>query len=432
MGLKQSLAVAVAFAATVTVASPAFAGGFFVQEQSVRGLGRVFSGEAADTGAASLWWNPAAIGGIGRLDAHAGVHLVVVDATVTDTGSTIQRPTLPPLPVGGRLVQDDPIDTGVAPNLGAAWRLNDQLVLGLAFSAPFNFATRYDLDSFTRYQALKSRLFNLDIQPTLAWRPVPQLTLGVGVDASYADATLSSALPNLSPLLPDAGSNLTGHGWDWGWVAGLQVEATPRLTLGATYRAGIKHKLDGQVTVIGLLGPAAAANIDSPGVARFETPAIATVAARWRATDRLTVNAQVQRFDWSAFDAIRVSFAGRTQSTPQDYVDTTSVAVGVDYALTPQWTLRAGVQSDPTPTPDQGRTARVPDGDRWLFGLGASYAPSERLAFDVGAAYVTFQNSTIDSRADAFAGTPLATPVAMRGEVEGRGLVLSAGVRMGF
>jgi long-chain fatty acid transport protein len=74
----------------------------------------------------------------------------------------------------------------------------------------------------------------------------------------------------------------------------------------------------------------------------------------------------------------------------------------------------------------------VPDGDRWLFGLGASYAPSERLAFDVGAAYVTFRNSTIDSRADAFAGTPLATPVALRGEVEGRGLVLSAGVRMGF
>jgi long-chain fatty acid transport protein len=416
----------------LTAAGPAAAGGFFVQEQSVRGVARAFSGEAADTGAASLWWNPAAIGGVARGDAHVGVHLVTVDATVRDAGSTIRRPTLPALPVGGRLAQEDPIDTGVVPNLGAAWRLNDQLVLGLALNAPFNFTTRYDLDSFTRYQALKSRLFNIDIQPTLAWRPVAGLTLGVGVDASYADATLSSALPNLSPLLPDGGSSLTGNGWNWGWVAGLQAQPTPRLTIGATYRAGIKHKLDGRVTVTGLAGPAAAANLDVPGVARFETPAIMTLGARWRATDRLTLNAQVQHFDWSAFDAIRVSFAGQTQSTPQDYVDTTSVAVGLDYALTPQWTLRAGVQNDPTPTPDVGRTARVPDGDRWLFGLGASYAPSERLAFDVGAAYIAFRDSAIDSRADAFAGTPLATPVAMRGTVEGRGLLLSGGLRLSF
>jgi long-chain fatty acid transport protein len=434
MALNRSiLAVSAGAMLAALGASPAAASGFYVQEQSARAVGRAFSGEGADTGAASLWWNPAAIGSVtGRGDAQVGVHYVTVDAKVSDAGSTIQRPGQPVRPVGGVPDQKNPIDDGVIPNLSAAWRINDQLVAGLAINAPFNFTTRYDLDGFTRYQALKSRLFNIDIQPTLAWRPIPQLDIGVGLDASYADATLSNALPNLSPLLPDGASSLTGHGWDWGWVAGVQFHPSEALTIGLTYRDGIKHKLDGQVTVAGLLGPAAAANTDVSGVATFNTPSMLIASARWRATERLTLNAQVTRFDWSAFDAITVEFGGRTQVTPQDYVDTTSIAVGADYALTPQWTIRAGVQRDPTPTPDIGRTARVPDSDRWLFGLGASFAASERLSLDVGAAYISFKESAIDSSADAFSGTPLNTPVAMRGVVDGKGLVLSTGVRMSF
>ena len=308
-----------AILAAIACSSPASASGFYVQEQSAKAVGRAFSGEAADTGAASMWWNPAAIGGIsGRADAYVGMHYVTVDAKVRDAGTTIQRPGQAVAPVGGALLQENPIDKGYIPNLAGAVRLNDQLVFGLAVNAPFNFTTRYDLNSWNRYQALKSRLFNIDVQPTLAWRPIPQLDIGVGVDASYADATLSNALPNLSPLLPDGSSNLTGHGWDWGWVVGAQVHPTPELTFGASYRDGIKHKLDGQVTVAGLLGPAAAGNVDVAGVARFATPSILTGSVRWKATDKLTLNAQVQHFTWSDFDTIRVDFAGRTQLTPQD------------------------------------------------------------------------------------------------------------------
>ena len=56
-------------AATTAVLSFAAAGAahaqaFYLQEQSARGAGRAFSGEAADTGADSLWWNPASIAGI--------------------------------------------------------------------------------------------------------------------------------------------------------------------------------------------------------------------------------------------------------------------------------------------------------------------------------------------------------------------------------
>jgi long-chain fatty acid transport protein len=436
MTMKSLLSAASAGAVLAALAGgPAFAAGFYVQEQSVRGVGRAFSGEGSDTGAASLWWNPASIGSTKEAgDAYVGFHYVSVDATVQDAGSTIQRipAGLPPLSVGGGLTQTNPIDKGYIPNMGASWKLNDQWAVGVSVNAPFNFTTRYPLNSFTRYQALKSNLFNVDIQPTLAWRPVPQLSIGVGFDFNFVHATLSNALPNLSPLLPDAGSNLTGKGWNYGYVIGGQWRASDMVTLGASYRSGIKHKLDGQVTVAGLLGPAAAANVNTAGAASFKTPSILTFSGRVKATDKLTLEAQVQHFDWSVFQAITVRYGAATSISPQNYKDTTSVAVGADYAIDPMWTIRAGVQNDPTPTPDVGRTARVPDSSRWLYAAGATFHPAPRVALDAAVSYIHFKPTTFTSSATAFAGTPLNTPINMMGNLSGHGLVLSAGARFSF
>ena len=75
-------------AAPAAFASPALAGGFYLQEQSVRGAARAYSGEVSDTGVQSLWWNPAAIARSPR-QAYVAAHGVLVDADVTDSGSTV-------------------------------------------------------------------------------------------------------------------------------------------------------------------------------------------------------------------------------------------------------------------------------------------------------------------------------------------------------
>ena len=48
--------VAAAAIAGVAMAPKAHAAAFYLQDQSVRGLGRAYSGEVADTGVESLWW----------------------------------------------------------------------------------------------------------------------------------------------------------------------------------------------------------------------------------------------------------------------------------------------------------------------------------------------------------------------------------------
>jgi long-chain fatty acid transport protein len=84
----------------------------------VRGAGRAYSGEVADRGAASLWWNPASIAGLDKNEIYGGVHLVQVDSQVNDRGSTLTRPVIPgglTTSVGGDRIAGGPINNGIVP-----------------------------------------------------------------------------------------------------------------------------------------------------------------------------------------------------------------------------------------------------------------------------------------------------------------------------
>ena len=427
---RLTLLAATAMAAALA-STQSHAAGFYLQEQSVKGAGRAYSGEVTDQGVDSLWWNPAAIARSGR-EAYVGLHAVFVDATVENHGSTITYPGGTTIPVQGEPRAFNPIEDGVAPNFAIATPIGDRFAVGLSLAAPYNFTTDYRPSSWARYDALHSRLTTADAQLTGAMRVTDWLDLGVGVSAQYTDAKLSTAYPNLSPALPDGVSQLSGDGWDFGWNVGAQAHLG-QFTLGASYRSKIEHDLDGKVFVGGLFGPLATANRDSGGSAKFTTPWIATLGGRWQATDRLTLNAQVQRIGWSEFDAINVSFeGGGGEVLRQDYKDTTSGGVGLDYAVNDRFTLRAGVQYDPTPTPDDARTARVPDGDRWLYGVGATAAVTDSLKVDAALAYIDFENTDVLHDTTFYEGTPAATTTRLRGEVQGEGYVLSLGLRKTF
>jgi long-chain fatty acid transport protein len=432
---RTSLAAGVALA-TLVAASQASAAAFYLQEQSVRGAGRAYSGEVADRGAASLWWNPASIAGLDKNEIYGGVNLVQVDSQVNDRGSTLTRPVIPgglTTSVGGDRIAGGPINNGIVPNLAGAFRINDKLAVGLAVSAPYNFTTDYNSNSWTRYDALKSHLKTIDVNGTVAYRINDMFDVGVGVSAQYTDAELTSALPNLSPLLPDGSSSLKGEGnWDYGWNVGAQFHASPRLTFGASYRSKIDHELDGKVTIAGLLGPLAGSNVSTNGVAKITTPWMANLGARWQVTDKATLNASVSRIGWSEFDQIVVTYPNGGSISEQNYKDTTTVAVGVDYDISPRLTLRGGVQYDPTPTPDVGRTARVPDGDRMLYAVGSTWKATDSLEWDAAVSYISFDDTKINRTETIYRGTAAATTLNLQGDVGGSAVVLSTGLRWSF
>jgi len=428
------------FAAGVSVLAGGIAGSadaaaFYLQEQSVKGAGRAFSGEVADQGAASLWWNPAASGGMTGGDAAIGVSEIMPRGDVHNNGTLIVRPGQAPAPVGGNADSHDPINNGTLPSGAIAYAVTPQLSLGLAVSSPFSFTTNYDANSWVRYTADKTSLRTVDIQPSVAYQIVPGFSVGIAANAEYVKASLGNYLPNLSPLLPDGHQTLKGNGWDWGWSAGFQYQGGPA-SIGISYKSSIKHKIDGTVTTAGLISVPGVPLANNNGVintkANFRTPWQIDVGIRFKATDKLTLNAQVNRFGWSKFDTINLG-APLNTAIPENYGSTWSYAGGLDYAVAPGVTLRAGIQRDESPTRDTHRDARVPDSNRWNFAGGASFDLTKGVGIDAAVNYIKFKDASIDRTTAAFAGTPVQTPILVNGTLQNaHALVLSLGAHVKF
>ncbi|MFL6843708.1 MAG: OmpP1/FadL family transporter [Allosphingosinicella sp.] len=416
----------------MVTASSASAAGFYLQEQSVRGWGRANSGESADQGPASLWWNPAAIAGTEEPSAAFGATAIFPSGKIDDQGTLIDRPVVPPVPVGGLSRLEDPILRGVAPNSAFALPLGDKIAVGLAITAPFSFTSDYDPSGWQRYSAIRSRLITLDLQPSLAVKATDWLSVGAALNVEYSDAWLSNALPNLAPGSPDARLRLTGDGWDLGWSAGVQLRPAERVTIGLAYKSAVDHKLEGPVDISGLAGPLAARNVHADTVARFTTPWQMIVGLRAGVTKGLTLNAQAVHFGWSKFDRIEVA-APINNAIVQNYKNTWSVAVGFDQELGERLTVRGGIQIDPTPTRDASRDPRVPDGDRMDFNLGGSYRLGRRLSLDAAAGYTHVEDSPISRDERFYAGTGAQTDVLTDGRASNQHvLVFALGGRLSF
>ena len=445
--LARAGGIALTTALLAGVAAPAMAGSFYVQEQSTRGQGRANAGVGADKGVQSLWWNPAAIAGTQR-EVYTGMHGLILDSSVDNRGSTLTY-NVPvagvgvvsrTYPVNGDPHVHDVVESGIVPNFAISTPIGDRFNVGLAVQAPYNFTTKYLADDFARYDALTSELRSANVSLVAAAKVTDWLDIGAGFDAQYAKATLSSALPNapipavLSPAYvispsTDGRNQLEGDGWNYGWNAGAQMHFG-KLDLGLSYRSEIKHELDGTVNISGLTGVLAGANVSADGTAKFTTPWYATLSARYAVNDRLTLNAQVNQIGWSKFDAIRVNYGATGASTiVQDYDDVTTGAVGFDYKIDPTMTFRAGVGYDPTPTPDDHRTARIPDGDRWLYAAGLSKTMGS-MTFDGAVTYIDIDTATINDTRDVYGNGLVVSN--LRGEAKGSGVGFSLGATWNF
>ena len=449
--------VALTTALMAGVAAPAFAGSFYVQEQSVRGQGRANSGETADMGASSLWWNAASIARSGR-EVYVGAHGLILDSDVDDAGSTLTY-NLPAggsvltgtTPAGGNPHVHDVVESGIVPNFAFATPIGDRFAVGLAVQAPYNFTTKYQTregsnpGDFARYDALTSELRSANVSLVAAMQVTDWLDIGVGFDAQYAKANLTSNLPNLPtvagvapvvliPAATDGYQNLDGDGWDYGWNAGAQIH-TGRWDLGLSYRSEIEHELEGTIDISGLTGLLAAAGGNTEvggedGAASFTTPWYASISARYAVNERLTLNAQVNRIGWSEFDAIRISYEGNAPVIEQNYDDVTTGAIGFDYVIDPTMTVRGGVAYDPTPTPDGQRTARIPDGDRFLISAGLSKTIRPGMTLDGAVTYIDIDDSEISDDRDIYGNGLVISN--LRGTASGSGVGFSAGMRWNF
>src|SRR5882672_7094626 len=168
-----SLAVAGAFAGG---ASQAHASAFALIEQNASGLGNSYAGAAAAAeDASTIFYNPAGMSLLpGGMQVSAGLALINLSAKFSDSGST-NAPTRPLGSNGG-----DAGGLSAVPNVYFAMDVAPNWKVGVGVSVPFGLKTEYAADWIGRFQAIKSDISTLNINPSASYKINETVSFGFG------------------------------------------------------------------------------------------------------------------------------------------------------------------------------------------------------------------------------------------------------------
>jgi long-chain fatty acid transport protein len=166
-------------------------------------------------------------------------------------------------------------------------------------------------------------------------------------------------------------------------------------TIGVGYRSSINHELEGDLSApAGVLAPIAA---QVPIRAKLNTADQVTVGLSQVVSPAMTVHAGFEWTNWSRLKqpAIVGPRGNAISDLPLNYDDGFFYSLGLDYKLTNQWTLRAGVAYEQSPIDTEIRATRLPDNDRYWLSVGANYQWNEKLSFDLAYTHIFSKDTPI-------------------------------------
>ncbi len=432
---RTRIAAAVGTLALLLGAGQAFGAGFALQENSGSGLGNAYAGGAAAAeDASTVWSNPAGMSRIGTNQVAAALNLIQPSMKFSNSASIAAAQQ----PLG-----DNGGDAGglnVVPNMYVVVPINKEWAFGLGLNAPFGLVTEYDSQFMGRFQAIKSKVETMNVNPAVSYK-FGALSIGAGASyqkmkgnftasANYAAvfAATASGAAQQGKIPPSAAAGLaaatygqtanvdiTGDNDAWGWNIGALWAIDSSSRLGAQYRSDIKQHLTGNVNV-SLPGQPAMDpglvpyyNALLPSVAGYppfasggvyadvKLPAIANVSYFRTLSPKWDIMLDVQ---WTGWDTIQdLTFVRTTDvnysSVPLMFKDAWRYAVGTNYRYDDKWLFRGGLAYDQSPVQEGHRTARLPDSDRTWLSFGTQYKLDKAWTMDVGATYIWVKNGSI-------------------------------------
>jgi len=247
---------------------------------------------------------------------------------------------------------------------------------------------------------------------TIAYKAAPNLSVGVGLNVQYIEATLTQAVNQIlacqvaggggaCAALSDAHAQIEGDDWSYGYNFGLLYEVNQGTRVGFAYRSKIKQELEGDASFAG-----ASALFTGNGVfvptsvtADVTLPESASLSIYHDVNSQWAILADATWTHWNRFQELRIDFASNQPDsvTVENWDNSMRYSLGLNYRHNSTWLLRAGVAFDEEPIPsDQFRTPRIPGNDRTWLAFGANYALSPSMSIDVGYAHLFLDDTRIN------------------------------------
>lgn len=403
----------------VIYTAPTYAAGYQLNEISPSLQGAATAGAAAaNDDVSSIFTNPATLSTLIENQIYVGGSEIMPSVKVYNESAThtVNIPGNPPssisAPVAGETSQPSIAKAAFAPNAYFGYRINQQVVVGISVNAPFGLTTSYDDNSVVRFMADNSTVETVAITPAISIAFNKKLSVGLGFQAQYIQASFSNfdgpytGVAALDSLL--AATNATyvnGSAWGYGYTLGALFNPDDVTRLGIGYRSQIQEQITGngrQFTSPGGVTPAPSQaflfNASTRNNAGVTTPGILTLSAA-RDIRNWTLKASAQVNFWNVFNQLSINMpqAFATNSTIQTHWKNSWLgALGADYHINKEWTVRGGVAYDETPTSDTYRDPRIPDSDRVWLTVGASYRYDKHVSFDGVYEHIFLANQTVN------------------------------------
>lgn len=245
---------------------------------------------------------------------------------------------------------------------------NLPLSFGLGLYAPFGLGVKWPQDSSFRSLAIDSKLQYFTLNPVVAWKILPSLTLAVGPTINYAKIKFNRGLA--SPANNDY-FEFTGDDFAYGLNAGIMWQPCPKWSFGANYRLASTMDFSGTSTYSPAPGvTAASANT----TASVPFPQTVSGGISFRPTSKWNIEADVDYINWNTLGTVSLTgtknIFGFDLPLQLNWHDSWQYKFGVTRYLENGWFVSAGYFFSSDTTSSAYFTPAVPDTGLHVGSLG--------------------------------------------------------------
>jgi long-chain fatty acid transport protein len=295
------------------------------------------------------------------------------------------------------------------PHFFATYDLNtDNLCLGLGVYSPFGIGgTRWSEDGLTRYASTKSLISTVAVNPAMAWRVQPWLSVAAGFFYLGAYSNTEQMVNQSALGAPDGKSSIKGYGGGWGYNLGILLFPGEKLSFGASYRSHceVDQKLTLSLEDIALpLRPLfGGSSFKTTVYSSLNFPQALNFGFAFRPTSKLTLSLEAEWMGWTSFDKMNLDLVSQvpearvtSTSIPLNWHDIWLAKIGVEYKVTDKLALRGGYAHIQNPVPERTLNPGNPDSDQHVVttGFGATLG---RITVDTFYHGQFYENRTVEN-----------------------------------
>jgi long-chain fatty acid transport protein len=354
------------------------ANGFGLPDQDAFATARGEAFVATADNASAIYYNPAGITQLTNNNVRGGLNSVYYEPTY-------QPPT--GQPNNGRTYYSS-ANFAYLPQLFYTYTASGApLSFGVGAYAPYGGNMSWPQNTGFRSVAVSGDLKYITINPVVAVKLTPTLSIGGGAMFNYGDISMYQGLSRFTT--PSNYFNFTGNGWSVGYNAGIRWQPITQLSFGATFRSSTALNFQGS-TDFQYIGHGYNKPTTRDASAIFTFPLTTVFGVSYRPTPKWNLEFDANYTGWNSFDTVTIEQSPPKVNNPfnqnvpvnLDWESSWIYEFGVTRYFENGWHVSGGYTFNENSVPDTYYTPLVADLNRNFFSLGCGYS-GKRFNFDI-------------------------------------------------